>query len=132
MVMDAPLGEAELKFISLTSDGGPNIDAFGFNIDDVCRVSEGCPETDTTDTSTTVVAKTSMPTALAQLNGNTLKINGTGNVRIDVFDMRGHLVARKIAAGEVDLSNLVKADGLYRVIVRQGSAKYATTWAKVK
>ena len=73
-----------------------------------------------------------MPTALAQLNGNTLKINGTGNVRIDVFDMRGHLVARKIAAGEVDLSNLVKADGLYRVIVRQGSAKYATTWAKVK
>jgi lysophospholipase L1-like esterase len=132
VVMDAPLGEAELKFISLTSDGGPNIDAFGFNIDDVCRVSEGCPETDTTDTSTTVVAKTSMPTALAQLNGNTLKINGTGNVRIDVFDMRGHLVARKIAAGEVDLSNLVKADGLYRVIVRQGSAKYATTWAKVK
>ena len=29
VVMDAPLGEAELKFISLTSDGAPNIDAFG-------------------------------------------------------------------------------------------------------
>ena len=132
VVMDAPLGEAELKFISLTSDGGPNIDAFGFNIDDVCRVSEGCEAKDTTDTSTTVVATTSMPTALAQLNGNTLKINGANNARIDVFDMRGHLVARKIAMGEVDLSNLVKANGLYRVIVRQGSAKFATTWAKVK
>ena len=41
VVMDAPLGEAELKFISLTSDGAPNIDAFGFSIDGVCRVSEG-------------------------------------------------------------------------------------------
>ena len=132
VVMDAPLGEAELKFISLTSDGGPNIDAFGFNIDDVCRVSEGCEAKDTTDTSTTVVATTSMPTALAQLNGNTLKINGANNARIDVFDMRGHLVARKIAMGEVDLSNLVKANGLYRVIVRQGSAKFVANYAKVK
>ena len=132
VVMDAPLGEAELKFISLTSDGGPNIDAFGFNIDDVCRVSEGCEAKDTTDTSTTVVATRSVHAALAQLNGNTLKINGTSNARVDVFDMRGHLVARKIAAGEVNLSNLVKANGLYRVRVQQGSAKFATTWAKVK
>ena len=132
VVMDAPQGEAELKIMSLTSDGAPNLDAFGFSIDGVCRVSEGCEAKDTTDTSTTVVATTSMPTALAQLNGNTLKINGANNARIDVFDMRGHLVARKIAMGEVDLSNLVKANGLYRVIVRQGSAKFATTWAKVK
>ena len=133
VVMDAPLGEAELKFISLTSDGGPNIDAFGFNIDDVCRVSEGCPEVkDSTDSSTTVFPKNSVRSELALLNGNILKLNGSGNARIDVFDMHGRLVARKIAAGEVDLSNLVKANGLYRVMVQQGSVKFATTWAKVK
>lgn len=128
VVMDAPLGEAELKFISLTSDGAPNIDAFGFSIDGVCRVSEGCEEQ---DTSKTAIAMVSTQVAFAQLNGNVLKINGS-NARIDVFDMRGRLMARKIAGGEVDLSNLVKANGLYRVLVRQGSAKYATTWAKVR
>ncbi|SMP46269.1 GDSL-type esterase/lipase family protein [Fibrobacter sp. UWB10] len=128
VVMDAPQGEAELKIMSLTSDGAPNLDAFGFSIDGVCRVSEGCEEQ---DTSKTAIAMASTQVAFAQLNGNVLKINGS-NARIDVFDMRGRLMARKIAGGEVDLSNLVKANGLYRVMVRQGSAKYATTWAKVR
>ena len=128
VVMDAPQGEAELKIMSLTSDGAPNIDAFGFSIDGVCRVSEGCEEQ---DTSKTAIAMASTQVAFAQLNGNVLKINGS-NARIDVFDMRGRLMARKIAGGEVDLSNLVKANGLYRIMVRQGSAKYATTWAKVR
>ena len=128
VVMDAPQGEAELKIMSLTSDGAPNIDAFGFSIDGVCRVSEGCEEQ---DTSKTAIAMASTQVAFAQLNGNVLKINGS-NARIDVFDMRGRLMARKIADGEVDLSNLVKANGLYRIMVRQGSAKYATTWAKVR
>ena len=133
VVMDAPLGEADLKFISLTSDGGPNIDAFGFNIDDVCRVSEGCPEVkDTTDTSKTAISMNSMQAAFAQLNGDVLKINGVNNARIDVFDMRGRLVARKIADGEVDLSNLVKAKGLYRIVVCQGSMKFNANWVKVK
>lgn len=133
VVMDAPLGEADLKFISLTSDGGPNIDAFGFNIDDVCRVSEGCPEVkDTTDTSKTAISMNSMQAAFAQLNGDVLKINGVNNARIDVFDMRGRLVARKIADGEVDLSNLVKAKGLYRIVVRQGSMKFVANYAKVR
>lgn len=128
VVMDAPQGETELKIMSLTSDGAPNLDAFGFSIDGVCRVSEGCEEQ---DTSKTAIAMASTQVAFAQLNGNVLKINGS-NARIDVFDMRGRLMARKIAGGEVDLSNLVKANGLYRVMVRQGSAKYATTWAKVR
>ena len=128
VVMDAPQGEAELKIMSLTSDGAPNLDAFGFSIDGVCRVSEGCEEQ---DTSKTAIAMASTQVAFAQLNGNVLKINGS-NARIDVFDMRGRLMARKIADGEVDLSNLVKANGLYRIMVRQGSAKYATTWAKVR
>ena len=126
--VDLAAGVETLKMVSTTFDGGPNIDAFGFSIDGVCRVSEGCEEQ---DTSKTAIAMASTQVAFAQLNGNVLKINGS-NARIDVFDMRGRLMARKIAGGEVDLSNLVKANGLYRVMVRQGSAKYATTWAKVR
>lgn len=126
VVMDAPLGEAELKFISLTSDGGPNIDAFGFNIDDVCRVSEGCPEE-----STAVVETVRRENGFA-LHGETLRLANSEQASVSIFDVRGHLVAQKVAAGEVDLSKLVKAKGLYRVIVRQGSAKFIANYAKVR
>jgi len=131
VVMDAPLGEAELKFISLTSDGAPNIDAFGFSIDDVCRVSEGCPEVkDTTDTSTTVLSGVAA-NAGVQLRGSVLSL--VRDADVSVFDMRGRLVVRKTAtAGEVNLSTLVRANGLYRVVVRDGGSKFIATWAKVR
>jgi hypothetical protein len=139
VVMDAPLGEAELKFISLTSDGAPNIDAFGFSIDDVCRVSEGCPEVqDTTDTTgvqdttdTTVVLHRIAANADVRLRGDMLSL--VRDAAVSVFDMRGRLVVRKIAtAGEVNLSTLVRANGLYRVVVRDGGSKFVATWAKVR
>ena len=139
VVMDAPLGEAELKFISLTSDGAPNIDAFGFSIDDVCRVSEGCPEVkDTTDTTgvqdttdTTVVLHRIAANADVKLRGDMLSL--VRDADVSVFDMRGRLVVRKIAtAGEVNLSTLVRANGLYRVVVRDGGSKFVATWAKVR
>ena len=131
VVMDAPLGEAELKFISLTSDGAPNIDAFGFSIDDVCRVSEGCPEVkDTTDTSTTVLRGIAA-NAGVKLHGAVLSLMRDADV--SVFDMRGRLVVRKTAtAGEVNLSSLVRTNGLYRVVVRDGGSKFVATWAKVR
>ena len=130
VVMDAPLGEAELKFISLTSDGAPNIDAFGFSIDDVCRVSEGCPEVrDTTDT--TEVVRGFVAGADVRLRGAVLSL--VRDADVSVFDMRGRLVVRKaMAMGEVDLSSLVRANGLYRVVVRDGSSKFVATWAKVR
>jgi hypothetical protein len=50
-----------------------------------------------------------------------------------VFDMRGRLVVRKtMAAGEEDLSSLVRTNGLYRVIVRDGNSKFVATYMKVK
>ena len=125
VVMDAPLGEAELKFISLTSDGAPNIDAFGFSIDGVCRVSEGCA--DTID----VVLPRPVAAAGTDLRGGMLTLSHDADV--SVFDMRGRLVVRKaMAAGEVDLSSLVRANGLYRVLVRDGNSKFVATYAKVK
>ena len=134
VVMDAPLGEAELKFISLTSDGAPNIDAFGFSIDDVCRVSEGCPEVkDSTDTSTTIFNKVRNVAGFA-LHGEMLRLAGTERAHVNVFDMHGRLVAKQIVdgVGEVQLSSMVRSAGLYRVVVKQGTAKYNATWAKVR
>ena len=126
VVMDAPQGEAELKIMSLTSDGAPNLDAFGFSIDGVCRVSEGCLEE-----STAVVETVRRENGFA-LHGETLRLANSEQASVSIFDVRGHLVAKKVAAGEVDLSKLVKAKGLYRVIVRQGSAKFIANYAKVR
>ena len=137
VVMDAPLGEADLRFISLTSEGAPNIDAFGFSIDDVCRVSEGCPEVqdstkDSTDTSTTVLRNRSL--AGFALHGETLRLAGMDRANVSVFDMAGRLVAREMFSGvrEVSLASMVRSNGLYRIVVRQGSAKFIATYAKVR
>ena len=129
VVMDAPLGEADLRFISLTSEGGPNIDAFGFSIDGMCRVSEGCPN----DTIPTVIRKVSPADGFA-LRGETLRLANAERADVSVFDMRGSLVARETfeGMGEVSLSPMVKSSGLYRIVVRQGSAKFTATYAKVR
>ncbi len=134
VVMDAPQGEAELKFMSVTNDGAPNIDAFGFNIEGVCRVSEGCPEEvpgDSTD-STTVLKPYTVANVGVTLHGDMLSLSERADVAL--FDMRGRLVARKIVDGasELSLSSLVKNAGLYRVVVKQGSARFSATYAKVK
>ena len=134
VVMDAPQGEAELKFMSVTNDGAPNIDAFGFNIDGVCRISEGCPEEvpgDSTD-STTVLKPYTVANVGVTLHGDMLSLSERADVAL--FDMRGRLVARKIVDGasELSLSSLVKNAGLYRVVVKQGSARFSATYAKVK
>jgi hypothetical protein len=122
--MDAPEGEALLKFMSLTSDGAPNLDAFGFSLEGVCRLGVDC------DSRTKLV---NAPIAVKgmRLTGDVLALTHPSD--ISVYDTRGSLVVRKaVNAGEVDLSSLVKANGLYRVMVRQGKVHYAATWAKVK
>lgn len=128
VVIDAPLGEAELKFISLTSDGAPNIDAFGFNIDGVCRVSEGCPK------DTTITILQAKDNARFALHGETLSLVNKERATVSVFDMGGRLVARENfdGMGEVSLAPMVKATGLYRVVVKQGDAKFTATYAKVR
>ena len=122
VVLDAPAGEAELKFMSLTSDGAPNLDAFGFSLEGVCRVGVDCATTKLQSAKTEVGLK---------LRGDLLSLSDRAEV--SVYDMSGRMVVRKsVTAGEVDLSALVRANGLYRVMVRQGKVNYATTWAKVK
>ncbi len=128
VVMDAPQGEAELKIMSLTSDGAPNLDAFGFSIDGVCRMSEGCPE------ETIEIVKTVSRENGVALHGETLRLADTERANVNVFDMHGRLVAKQIVenASEVSLATMVKSAGLYRVVVRQGSAMFTATYAKVR
>lgn len=103
VVMDAPQGEAELKIMSLTSDGAPNLDAFGFSIDGVCRVSEGCPEVkDTTDTLTTGV----------RMVFDVAKVN-KGPVRLQVINFMGKVVWSEVRSmPQVPLAEYVNGLGL--------------------
>ena len=131
VVMDAPQGEAELKFMSVTSDGAPNIDAFGFNIEGVCRVSEGCPEEQK------LPPEAVMPRVRAAgfaLRGENLKLASAERAVVNIFDMDGRLVSKSVIENEseVSLAPMVRATGLYHVVVRQGSAMFSATYAKVK
>ena len=93
-------------------------------------MSEGCPEvSDTTDT--TIALHAIAANAGVRLRGAVLSL--VRDADVSVFDMRGRLMVRKaMAAGEVNLSTLVRANGLYRVVVRDGSSKFVATYAKVR
>ena len=130
VVLDAPQGEAELKFMSLTDDGGPNIDMFGFSMESVCRVSEGCADTNGR-TNIAVQGGTKQPAV--RLHGNNLVLAGNGQAQVSIFDMQGRIVARKIVgSGTLDLASTVGSAGLYRVVVKQGNVKFNGMYAKVK
>ena len=94
----------------------------------MCRVSEGCP-----DTSTTIFNKVHGVAGFA-LHGEMLRLAGSERAYVNVFDMHGRLVAKQIVenVAEVSLATMVKSAGLYRVVVRQGSAKFTATYAKVR
>ena len=141
VVMDVPQGEAEVKFMSLTSDGAPNIDAFGFSIEGVCRVSEGCPEISkdsadqdsVSDSKAAVFAGANRVKKIA-LHGEILSLVNSERAYVSVFDMHGRLASRDIVDGftEVLLSSMVRSAGLYRVVVKQGSVVYTANYAKVR
>lgn len=121
VVLDAPQGEAELKFMSLTNDGGPNIDMFGFSMDGVCRGDE-CDEVVSGKDSSNVGETDTTTTFMAQK----LNLSRNASVRVSVFDMKGKLVANRTVSSDFEIdaaavSTWVKSAGIYRVVVRDGS-----------
>ncbi|WP_295678060.1 GDSL-type esterase/lipase family protein [uncultured Fibrobacter sp.] len=131
VVLDAPQGEAELKFMSTTSDGAPNIDAFGFSFAGVCRVGDESCE-DSSDIMK-IATQGGAGQPAVRLRGNDLVLAGSGQVQVSIFDMQGRIVARKIVgSGTLDLASTVGAVGLYRVVVKQGNVKFNGMYAKVK
>ncbi len=132
VVMDAPMGETDLKFMSITSDGAPNIDAFGFSLDGVCRVSEGCPEIEPE-----IPADTSEEDSTSALRVTAPSFSVSSLAEVSIFDVQGKLVARRqmnvadrLSAPQ--LNALVKSSGLYHIVIRKGSQVKHQTLAKTK
>ena len=134
--IDLLYGENPLQFISMTDDGGPNIDGFGFSTAGVQRklpsgeLIKGAGEPEIFE----AIKKNLKVSAEAQLHGNTLHIVGPEKAHVQIYDMKGQLVAQRTveSASEVSLAPMVHAAGLYRVIVKQGGVMSSATWAKVK
>lgn len=137
VVASVPKGYSELRFVSLTKDGAPNIDAFGFSIDDVCRASD-------TACVNAVIAKEKAEkdsldsiANLQTIHNSDLYLNTLSNASVSVFDMRGKLVAkREMVVGDrissVELNEMVKTSGLYHVVIRKGSKVMRQKIAKTK
>ncbi len=118
--VDLANGEETLKFISATSDGGPNIDAFGFSISGVCRKAFDCKEA---SDPTTALEKMS-PIRGNSLKGRNLSLESVGLVKIKAFDLSGRLLfsAEKWMPkgfSEIPLGNL--SPGIYHLVVSCGT-----------
>lgn len=139
--VDLMKGEGTLEFISMTSDGGPNIDMFGFSIAGVTRQSAASEDTLSTDTLTTDTLTTDSLTSggLASLR-NSLGSSLHGNLltlsqdaEVSLYSMSGKkLASRRVQAGNVSLETWAKASGVYRVVVRSAAGFEHFNWANVR
>lgn len=132
-----PFGYGDLTFASMDDNGGPNIDCFGFDIKNIYEKG-AVPDSvlNPKDTVPEAIAAKVKLSALG-IKGNVLSISKAGEVRVSVFDMQGRLVVAKnveLNAGvnELPLDSWVRANGLYRVMVRQGSQVAGSNWIKLK
>lgn len=134
--IDLLSGENTLQFISMTDDGGPNIDGFGFSVEGVqhkmpdgtLAFGDGEPEPQG------MAAGPDFGSEKPEIRGDFLRLTGAGKTLVRVYDMTGRLVAQKQVekVADISLSAMVGTAGLYRILVRQGSARFSATWAKVK
>lgn len=129
--VDLPIGEESLKFISASADGGPNIDAFGFNVPGVERAGKTSPDTATTAIGENLNANFS--NAEFKLEGSRLFTPKSGTVTIKVFDLSGKMLGQKnlsVGAGssELALESLGLSSGIYRIVARMESYSAGTFW----
>ncbi len=102
-------GEGILEFISMSDEGGPNIDMFGFNMENIKRQSE----------------EPSPIKSLEILNSQ------KGHIQISVFDLHGKLLVQKNEnTMGIDPLTQVKeclhAAGVYYVLVYQNSKRVSS------
>lgn len=128
-----PKGEGTLQIISMTSDGAPNIDMFGFEMKGVVYKGATRPDTNKVVSGDTTANDTSETEAIVK----NLELSVMGNAVVTVFDMQGKLVAKRqmmvgnrITSKEFD--EMVKTSGLYHVVVRKGSQVMHQSMAKLK
>lgn len=144
--LDLINGDGVLKFISMTEDGGPNIDAFGFSVEDVTRklVSTDSSEAEKSKDSSNVESRDSVTTKVNSLEtrgfglvGNVLRVSNPGTVNVKVFSMDGRLVAERSldvqnGSVELSLSSMVRSTGLFQVVARQGQKIIRSNWVNMK
>lgn len=105
-------GKNELKLSSLTAEGGPNIDVFGFDISGICLYNDRLSVRHIIYAVNSYQPKTGI-----------LKVSSDGIVEINVFDMLGNKLlssTQNVFAGEsnVSLNSEQLPKGIYWVQVR--------------
>ncbi len=113
-------GKNTIKLVSMSSDGGPNVDMFTFAMDGI-EIYDGqtVPENQSQRILTPVVLGTSSYNPVT----GALRSNMSGDAEILVFDMRGHIVGsiyKSVAAGlnDVRIDREMLSKGQYVVLVK--------------
>ena len=115
-------GKNTISFYSTTSNGGPNIDILGFNVDGILRTDQG-----------SALSKVAKPIS-ANFNvqtGNFIS-NLSGIAYVKVFDLRGRMVSfltADVEAGKTQkvFSSASLSNGLYLVQIKLGSKLVASS-----
>ncbi|SHK49184.1 GDSL-type esterase/lipase family protein [Fibrobacter sp. UWEL] len=121
-----PKGEGTLQIISMTSDGAPNIDMFGFEMKGVVYKGATRPDTNkVVPADTTVKDTTAKDTSGTDALTKNINLSGMENADVSIFNMQGQLIARRqmmIGSGlsNQELNQMVKSNGLYHVVIRKG------------
>ncbi len=136
--VDLPLGEETMRLISLTEDGGPNIDAFGFSVPGVERAAseKDLPNGETEGNDSTTAVSGAFPNGGFSLAGNRLRLETSGMVVAELFDMSGRLLAFErsfVAQGSTELFAETRlSPGIYRIRVTSRNGSASATWARVR
>ncbi|PBC67804.1 T9SS type A sorting domain-containing protein [Fibrobacter sp. UWS1] len=115
VAVEIPQGEFDLKLVSATDDGGPNICIFAFDVASVSKASSG--ET------------TALKNVYAEsfnVRSGILRTNYSGTVKISIYDIRGNLVRTQIldvraGSNAVSLRTESLSAGMYCVKVSNGT-----------
>ena len=123
--LDLINGEAPLKIISLTENGGPNIDAFAFSIEGVRRKADvaGNPAAN--------------PGNITDLRTHKLSDISVKKdyFMVSVYSVAGRLVAQQAVAGaslKMSLDGMVQKEGMYHVVVRSAGQVRHFNWVKIR
>ncbi len=133
--VDLPLGEETMRLISLTEDGGPNIDVFGFSVPGVERASleRELPGEETEGNDSSTALSEIFPNGGLSLTGNRLQLERPGMVEAKLFDMSGRMLARErilAVRGSAELfAGMRLSPGIYRIRVFSGNASADAMWA---
>src|SRR5574344_1769405 len=131
--VDLVAGKNTLLLQSLSSDGGPNLDQFGFDVTGVTLYKTTATEdhsdsTDTTDTESMRFAA-SLGGVSFDLQSGVLETPAAGFAEVDVFEVNGSRVAHfggRVSAGATTLSlRMPGVTGVYMVRVRMNGQSVA-------